>query len=71
MNSSRTSATESKRSQPVTGPAAFASKAPMIDQLGPDDIQRALHNEYDMGCVQPAQRGFSEIPLNCYDHHLF
>lgn len=74
MNSTRTTtgnvSAESKKSA-VSGPAAFAAKAPLVDKLGPEDIQRALFNEYEMGCVQPVQRGFSDIPLHCYDHHLF
>lgn len=42
------------------------------DKITADDIHRAMHNEYDMGCVAPV----NDCRTIClgndnFDHHLF
>lgn len=78
MNPTRSttgSASAEGKKQSVAGPAAFSSRPPLVDGLSGDDLHRCLHNEYDMGCAQPAQlpsqRGFMEFSDQNYDHHLF
>ena len=68
MNHARLTASQEKKDKK---PDAFP-KEPLVDRMGPEDIQRALFNEYEMGSVQPVrQRAYADIPIENYDFHLF
>ncbi len=72
MDPIRPTAGQSAGKREERRPEPFAGKGPMAESIVDVDLQRCLHNEFDMGCAQPAQGrpllGFSE---QNYDHHLF
>jgi hypothetical protein len=75
MNSNTTRTTASLKKGGQEEKTAFGKKEPMIDRMSPDDFQRSLHNEYDLGCVSPQNlpRTYcgNENFERLFDHHLF
>lgn len=74
MTSNITRTTAGSKKGGAEDKAPFGKKIePLIDRMTAEDFQRALHNEYDMGC---ASEGSSNgTGRSCgfvdFDHHLF
>jgi hypothetical protein len=69
-NTTRTAAS-SKREE--SGKGAFKGKELLPpDRLSVEDIQRALHDEFDIGSAAPARNDTPQVCGNIdFDHHLF
>jgi hypothetical protein len=73
MTSNITRTTASSRKAQEDAKTAFGKKVePLIDRLSVDDYQRALHNEFDMGCIAPKHEpGPFFLESRDFDHSLF
>ncbi|MEW6035075.1 MAG: hypothetical protein AB1529_00540 [Candidatus Micrarchaeota archaeon] len=71
MTSNTTRSAASSKKEEI-GKGAFKGREILPpDRLSVEDLQRALHDEFDIGCAVPR----NEAPQSCgnidFDHHLF